>query len=158
MLEVRERKWSCLHLEKKVLSVLPMTYMLYIKVCAKKVYKQEKRKNNKKREVYLMWRVLSCILVFSCVQFFCWCCHCLSSALWYWHGTSIDFLILCHCWKQCFVSFGYDMTSEWCSLVYLHKWQYLAALQSGSLVCDTWWRQKLVFSSVGSCILFLGLC
>lgn len=92
MLEVRERKWSCLHLEKKkVLSVLPMSYMLYIKVCAKKVYKQEKRKNNKKREVYLMWRVLSCILVFACVQFFCWCCHCLSSALWYWHGTSIDF-------------------------------------------------------------------
>lgn len=60
---------------------------------------------------------------------------------WYQHSY---FLILCHCWKQCFGSFGCDMTCEWCSLVYLHRWQYLAALQSGSLVCDTW-RQKLVF-------------
>lgn len=81
----RERKTILFAPWRKELSVLPVTYVFeYQSVCQKKyICERKDKKRKKKREVYLMWCVLSCILVFVCVQFFCCCCRRLSSTLWF---------------------------------------------------------------------------
>lgn len=152
MPENREKKKQlCLHIEKKKQAPFSPACDLCVLIskCVpkKSIYMLKKRKKEKKGEVYLMWLVMHpnffvCSIFLLVLP---------SPTLWLLSMVPQQsllfffFKVVFHCWKQCFVSFGFDMSCERSSAVYLHGWRHLAAFQSGSLTCDTWRTQKLVF-------------
>lgn len=168
MPEGREKeKRSCLHLEeKKSFQSCPWPMCFNIKVCAKRsIYAREKTKNEKKkkREVYLMWCVLSCILVFVCVQFFCCCCRRLSSTLWFLSMVPqqssfffLSFFLICLSLLEtvfCILWVWHDMRTEQCDL--LARIAVLGCL--AERVTRLWHLAKTkacFFPSVGSCTFF----